>query len=155
MNYQAIRAALEASLLTAYNSLSPAVPVYFDNVMNDGADSAEEFVHINIQFGLTTEPTLTTSHDMARGSIVIRTYTPKGKGPARNQTLVDTAFTTLENINNADKEDSGVYMRLGSISGPTFSPSFGGATPDQQSRRAFTPFFISRIEAGFQAQIIS
>lgn len=155
MNYQAIRAVFETPLLTAYNSLSPAVPVYFDNVMNDGADSAEEFVDINIQFGLTTESTLTTSHDMVRGVIVIRTYTPKGRGPARNQTLVDVASTVIQTINNTPKPASGIYVRTGSINGPAFSPDFGGTTPDQQSRRAFTPFFISRIEAGFQAQVIS
>lgn len=155
MNYQTIRAVFETPLLTAYNSLSPAVPVYFDNVMNDGADSAEEFVDINIQFGLTTESTLTTSHDMVRGVIVIRTYTPKGRGPARNQTLVDVASTVIQTINNTPKPTSGIYVRTGSIDGPAFSPDFGGTTPDQQSRRAFTPFFISRIEAGFQAQVIS
>lgn len=155
MNYQAIRAVFETPLLTAYNSLSPAVPVYFDNVMNDGADSAEEFVDINIQFGLTTESTLTTSLDMVRGVIVIRTYTPKGRGPARNQTLVNVATTALQTINATPKPASGVYVRTGSIEGPAFSPDFGGTTPDQQSRRAFTPFFISRIEAGFQVQVIS
>jgi hypothetical protein len=155
MNYQAIRAVFETPLLTAYNSLSPAVPVYFDNVMNDGADSAEEFVDINIQFGLTTESTLTTSLDMVRGVIVIRTYTPKGRGPARNQTLINVATTALQTINATPKPASGVYVRTGSIDGPAFSPDFGGTTPDQQSRRAFTPFFISRIEAGFQAQVIS
>jgi hypothetical protein len=32
MNYQAIRAALENPLLTAFNSLVPAVPVFFDNI---------------------------------------------------------------------------------------------------------------------------
>lgn len=155
MNYQAIRAVFETPLLTAYNNLSPAVPVYFDNVMNDGADSAEEFVGINIQFGLTTENSLTTSLDMVRGVIVIRTYTPKGRGPARNQTLINVATTALQTINATPKPASGVYVRTGSIDGPSFSPDFGGTTPDQQSRRAFTPFFISRIEAGFQAQVIS
>jgi hypothetical protein len=155
MNYQTIRAVFETPLLTAYNSLSPAVPVYFDNVMNDGADSAEEFVHINIQFGLTTEIALTDNPDRVRGVIVIRTYTPKGRGPARNQTLVDVASTVIQTINNTPKPASGIYVRTGSINGPAFSPDFGGTTPDQQSRRAFTPFFISRIEAGFQAQVIS
>jgi hypothetical protein len=155
VNYQAIRAVFETPLLTAYNSLSPAVPVYFDNVMNDGADSAEEFVDINIQFGLTTENSLTTSLDMVRGVIVIRTYTPKGRGPARNQTLINVATTALQTINATPKPATGVYVRTGSIDGPSFSPDFGGTTPDQQSRRAFTPFFISRIEAGFQAQVIS
>ena len=155
MNYQAVRAVFETPLLTAYNNLSPAVPVYFDNVMNDGADSAEEFVDINIQFGLTTENSLATSLDMVRGVIVIRTYTPKGRGPARNQTLINVATTALQTINATGKPATGVYVRTGSIDGPSFSPDFGGTTPDQQSRRAFTPFFISRIEAGFQAQVIS
>ena len=155
MNYQAIRAIFETPLLTAYNNLSPAVPVYFDNVMNDGADSAEEFVHINIQFGLTTELTLSDNPDRIRGVIVIRTYTPKGRGPARNQTLINVATTALQTINATPKPATGVYVRTGSIDGPSFSPDFGGTTPDQQSRRAFTPFFISRIEAGFQAQVIS
>jgi hypothetical protein len=155
MNYQAIRAVFETPLLTAYNNLSPAVPVYFDNVMNDGADSAEEFVDINIQFGLTTESSLITSLDMVRGVIVVRTYTPKGRGPARNQALINVATTAIQTINNTAKPSSGVYVRTGSIDGPSFSPAFTGTIPDQQSRRAFTPFFISRIEAGFQAQIIS
>ena len=100
MNYQAIRAVLENPLLTAYNGLVPAVPVYFDNIMNDGSDSAKEFVDVNIQFGLTTETALTSNPTFVRGVIVIRTYTPKGNGPARNQVLVDVAATVLNNINN-------------------------------------------------------
>jgi hypothetical protein len=155
MNYQAIRAVFETPLLTAYNNLSPAVPVYFDNVMNDGADSAEEFVDINIQFGLTTESALVTTLEHVRGIIVVRTYTPKGRGPARNQTLIDVATTTIQTINNTPKPATGIYVRTGPIEGPSFSPNFGGTTPDQQSRRAFTPFFISRIEAGFNAEVIS
>ena len=155
MNYQAVRAIFEAPLLTAYNNLTPPVPVYFDNVMNDDADSAEEFVHVNIQFGLTTELTLSDNPDRIRGVVVIRTYTPKDRGPARNQTLGNVATTALQTINATPKPATGVYARTGSIEGPTFSPNFGGTTPDQQSRRAFTPFFISRIEAGFQAQVLS
>jgi hypothetical protein len=155
MNYQAIRAVLEAPLLTAYNGLTPAVPVYFDNVMNDGADSAEEYVYVNIQFGLTTEAALSTSHNYVRGAIVVRTYTPKGKGPARNQELVNIAATVIQNLNDTPKATTGVYLRTGALEGPAFSPDFGGTTPDQESRRAFTPFFISRISAGFQAQLLS
>jgi hypothetical protein len=67
MNYQAIRAVLENPLLTAYNGLVPAVPVYFDNIMNDGSDSAKEFVDVNIQFGLTTETALTSNPTFVRG----------------------------------------------------------------------------------------
>lgn len=151
MNYQTIRAALESPLLTAYNNLTPSVPVYFDNVLNTASDATDEFVEVNVQFGLTTEPTLTTSSNFVRGIIVVRVYSQKGIGPARNQTLVDTAFTTLQTLNDTAKTDSGVYIRLGSIDGP----NFGTGSTDQESRIAFTPFFISRVETSFTAQILS
>jgi|688.fasta_scaffold260185_4 hypothetical protein len=155
MNYQSIRAALEGPLIATYNALSPAVPVYFDNVFNYDTDAVDEFVHVNIQFGLTTEPTLTTSNDFVRGVIVVRIHTQKGKGASRNQTLVDRAFTVFQTLNNTAKPSTGVYVRVGSIQGPSFSPAFDGQVPDQQSRRAFMPFFSSRIEAPFQATVLS
>jgi hypothetical protein len=128
MNYQGIRAKFESPLLTAYNSLSPAVPVYFDNVLNSASDAADEFVEINIQFGLTTEATLSGQSDHVRGIVVVRVYSQKGKG-----------------------SDSGIYVRTGSIDGP----NFGTGSTDQESRIAFTPYFISRIETDFTAQVIS
>lgn len=151
MNYQGIRAKFESPLLTAYNSLSPAVPVYFDNVLNSASDAEDEFVEINIQFGLTTEATLSSQSDHVRGIVVVRVYSEKGKGPARNQTLINTAFTALQTINTTAKSDSGIYVRTGSIDGP----SFGTGSTDQESRIAFTPYFISRIETDFTAQVIS
>jgi hypothetical protein len=155
MNYQSIRAAVETPLIATYNALSPAVPVYFDNVFNLDSDAVAEFVDVNIQFGLTTEQTLTTANNYVRGIVVVRVYTPKGKGASRNQSLADRAFTVFETLNSTAKPASGVYVRLTSIEGPSFSPDFGGQVPDQQSRRAFTPFFVSRIEASFQATILS
>lgn len=151
MNYQSIRAKIESPILTAFNNLTPAVPVYFDNVINTTSDSNDEFIEVNIQFGLVTEPTLTTSTEYIRGIVVVRVYSPKGKGPARNQTLINTAYTTLQTLNDTAKTDSGIYIRLGSIDGP----NFGTGSTDQESRIAFTPYFISRIETDFTAQEIS
>jgi hypothetical protein len=151
MNYQGIRAKFESPLLTAFNNLTPAVPVYFDNVINTTSDSNDEFVEVNIQFGLTTEPTLTTSTEYIRGIVVVRAYSPKGKGPGRNQTLINTAYTTLQTLNDTTKSNSGIYIRLSSIDGP----NFGTGSAAQESRIAFTPFFVSRIETGFTAQEIS
>lgn len=155
MNYQAVRKTIEGPLVSAFNTLDPAIPVYFDNVTNYDETSADEFVHVNLQFSLTNEPTLSSDFDYIRGVVVIRIHTPKGKGAARNQSLMNTAFTVLRTLNTTAKPASGTYVRIGSINGPSFSPTFGGTTPDQQSRRAFTPSFMSRIEAGFQAQVIS
>jgi hypothetical protein len=151
MNYQGIRAKFESPLYTAYNALSPAVPIYFDNVLNTASDGDSEFIEVNIQFGLTTEATLTGQTDLVRGIVVVRAYSEKGKGPGRNQTLIDTAFTALSTINATGKPDSGIYVRTGSIDGP----SFGTGSTDQESRVAFTPYFISRIETDFTAQVIS
>lgn len=151
MNYQAIRAVFESPLLNTFGAQVPPIPVYFDNITNSNSDSVDEYVTVNIQFGVTNEPTLTTSVDHARGIVVIRVFTPKGKGPGRNQQLVNLAINALETINATPKPATGVYARTGSIDGP----NFGVGTSDQESRRAFTPFFVSRVETDFQATVLT
>ena len=79
MNYQAIRAAIENPLLTAFGSLIPAVPVYFDNITATPLNTTTEYIRVNVTFGLTNEPMLTTSMDNARGAIVIRIFTEIGR----------------------------------------------------------------------------
>jgi len=143
MNYQAIRAAVENPLLSAFGSLSPAVPVFFDNITAVPANTTTEYVRVNVTFGITNEATLTSSVDNARGAVVIRVFTEKGKGPARNQTLLTTAVSVLETLNNTAKTNSGVFFRVGDINGPTFS-----ATED-------APMFMGRIDTGYVATVIS
>ena len=143
MNYQAIRAAVEAPLLTAFNNLSPAVPVYFDNITAVPPNTTTEYVRVNVTFGLTNEPTLTSSVDYARGAVIIRVFTEKGQGPARNQTLITTAANVLETLNDTAKTNSGVFFRLGQIDGPTFSAE------------ETSPHFMGRIEAGYKATVLS
>jgi len=143
MNYQAIRAAVENPLLTAFSGLSPAVPVYFDNITAAPPNTTTEYVRINVTFGITNEPTLTSSVDNARGAVIIRIFTEKGKGPGRNQALLTTAVNVLETLNSTAKTDSGVFFRVGEINGPTFSAT-------EQS-----PHFMGRIEAGYVATVLS
>ena len=141
MNYQGIRAKFETPIKTAYAALDPAVPVFFDNFGDVTSDADSEFVYVNIQFGVTTEVGLTSSLDNVRGIITVRTFAEKDKGPARSQTLIDTAFTSLETINNTGKPDSGIYVRTGEITGPSFDTD--------------RPFFVSLLETNFQATVIS
>jgi hypothetical protein len=143
MNYQAIRAAVENPLLTAFGALVPPVPVYFDNITAVPPNTTTEYVRVNVTFGITNEPTLTSSVDNARGAIVIRIFTEKGKGPARNQTLITTAVSALETLNNAAKTTSGVFFRVGEINGPTFS-----ATEE-------APHFVGRIDTSYVATVLS
>jgi hypothetical protein len=143
MNYQAIRAAVENPLLSAFGSLVPAVPVYFDNITAAPANSTTEYVRVNVTFGLTNDPTLTSSVDNARGAIVIRIFTEKGRGPARNQVLLTTAVNVLETLNETGKFATGVFFRVGTINGPTFS-----STDD-------SPHFVGRIETSYIATVLS
>ena len=143
MNYQAIRASMENPLLTAFNNLSPAVPVYFDNITAVPPNTTTEYVRVNITFGLTNEPTLTSSVDNARGALVIRLFTEKGRGPARNQELVTTAVSVLETINDTAKTTTGVFVKVGEINGPSFS-----ATDE-------SPHFVGRIDTGYVATVLS
>ncbi len=134
---------MENPLLTAFNNLSPAVPVYFDNITAVPPNTTTEYVRVNITFGLTNEPTLTSSVDNARGALVIRLFTEKGRGPARNQELVTTAVNVLETINNTSKTTTGVFVKVGEINGPTFS-----ATDE-------SPHFVGRIDTGYVATVLS
>ena len=143
MNYQAIRAAVENPILTAFTKLSPAVPVFFDNITAAPLGSVTEYVLVNIIFGITNETTLNSSVDNAKGSIVIRVYSEKGKGPARSQTLITTAVGVLETLNDTAKTNSGVFFRTGDIEGPTFS-----TTEDP-------PLFEGRIDTSYFATVIS
>lgn len=143
MDYQAIRAAVEQPLLTAFNDLSPSVPVFFDNITAAPKNITTEYVRVNLTFGITNEPTLTGSVDFARGALVVQVFTEKGRGPARNQTLLNTAVGVLETLNKTAKTDSGVFFRLGELKGPAFSAT------------ETSPHFIGRIDAGYKATVLS
>ncbi len=141
MNYQGVRAKFEEPIKTAYAALSPAVPVFFDNFGDVVSDADSEFVYVNIQFGITTQASLTNQFDQIQGIVTVRAFAEKDKGPARSQTLINTAFTSLQTINNTGQPTSGIYVRTGEITGPAFEDD--------------RPFFISRLETNFQATVIS
>lgn len=143
MNYQALRASIENPLLTAFGALVPAVPVYFDNITAAPPNTTTEYVRVNITFGITNEPTLTNSVDNARGALIIRIFTEKGRGPARNQTLLTTAVNVIETLNSTAKPATGTFMRLGEINGPTFS-----STEE-------APHFVGRIDTNWIATVLS
>jgi hypothetical protein len=130
-------------MLAAFGSLSPAIPIYFDNITATPPNSTTEYVRINVTFGITNEPTLTSSVDNARGAVVIRVFTEKGRGPARNQELLTTAVNVLETLNDSAKTNTGVYFKVGQINGPTFS-----ATEN-------TPHFVGRIDTSYIATVLS
>jgi hypothetical protein len=141
MNYQSIRAAIEAPLLTAYNTQVPPIPVYFDNVTAVPPDPPKEYVRINVTFGLTTEATIDGSLDYARGALIVRCFAPKSTGPARCQQMIQLAKQVIDTLNSTNKTATLTYVRVGRITGPSFQ------SPDN------SPHFIGRIDAGWQASV--
>ncbi len=141
MNYQSIRATIEAPLLTVFNSQAPAIPVYFDNITALPPDPPSEYVRIYVGFGLTTTSGLSGSFDWARGILIVRCYAPKSTGPARCQQLVQLAKGVIDTINATSKTTVSTFLRIGDIKGPVFE------SPENM------PHFVGRIDAGWQASV--
>lgn len=148
-DYQKIRAAIEAPLLTAFNNQTPPVPVYFDNVTTVPPDAPKEYVRVNLTFGLMDETALASNLDRPRGAIVIRCFAPKGGGPARCQELVAIAAGVLRSLSSTTKKNGDVFVRVGSVTGP----SFLGETVEsiEASMTNQMPHFVGKISAGWQA----
>ncbi len=142
MNYQSIRAAYEVPIATACAALSPAVPVFFDNLAASTLTSTSEYVMVNITFGLTTEIALKEDFDYIRGAIICRVHTPKGKGSVRNQTIIAAITGAFQTLNATPRAaGAGVYARVNQIDGPTFDAP------------ADLPHYIGRFSCGFIASV--
>lgn len=139
MNYQSIRAKIENPILTAFNNQTPSIPVYFDNITAVPPDPPDEYIRVNVTFGLTTESALDASFDHARGALIIRCFAPKDTGPARCQELVQIAKSVIDAINSSPRLYGSTFVRTGSITGPSFQSS------DTSSH------FMGKIETGWQA----
>ena len=144
MNYQAIRASIEAPLLTAFNCEKPPIPVYFDNITFVPPDPPNEYVRVNLTFGLTTEVALEQSLDYARGALIIRCFAKKGAGPARCQQMIQLAVDVLQELASSKKYATGTFVRIGQITGPDFPISADTET-----------HFMGRISTGWTATVLS
>jgi hypothetical protein len=141
MTLQAIRAFFEVPLFTAYSALTPPVPVYIDNQTITTPDATTDFVVLFLTFGLITEPTITNSLSWHRGSLVVECFSPKGVGPGRGQTLIETAITTLSAMNATQGTAiNNVRGSIGPITGPAFFALEG------------RPHYLTRLSVPVQAR---
>lgn len=150
--YQKIRAAIEGPILTAFNSLVPPVPVYFDNVNFVPPDPPGEYVRVNMTFGLMTEDVLVDSLDRARGALIVRCFAEKNKGPARAQELADVAASVIRQIGRSQKPASGVFARTSDLKGPSFP--MDRIEQLEPSQASLIPHFQARIDASWHASVI-
>lgn len=139
MNYQAICAAIELPLNNAFKGLTPVVKIFFDNLTIVPPDPQGEYVTVNITFGLVSESTLTENLDRARGTVIIRIFTPKNRGGKRARYLSGIASQVLSNLACTKKPATGTFVKVKQVSGPEFYPDL----PE--------PHFMARIVASWDA----
>lgn len=142
MDYQAICASIEVPIYKAFSDLTPIVPVYFDNIIATDNDPPNEFAVVNITFGPTTESTIESSLDRARGAIISRIYVRKNAGGLRARQLSGVMTDVFRDLARTKKPGSGVFVRTSDISGPTFSMAES------------TPHFIAKIVATWHATVL-
>jgi hypothetical protein len=149
--YQRIRAAIEAPLLTAFNSQVPPVPVYFDNVTAVPPDPPKEYVRVNLTFGLMGEQGISKVMKNARGALIVRCFSPLGGGPARCQELISIAAQVMAQLSSTKKDASEVFVRTGPVTGPDFIRE--RAESIEPSLASYSPHFMGKISTGWQASI--
>jgi hypothetical protein len=132
-DYQKIRAAIEAPLLVAFNNQVPPVPVYFDNVTAVPPDSPDEYIRVNLTFGLTQQLAITQTLSHPRGALVIRCFAAKGGGPARCQELISIAADVVSGLARTTRANSKVFVRTGVITGPSFYENMGNSVEPSMS----------------------
>lgn len=142
---QSIRRVVEMPVETALASMLPPIPVFTDNRLYDEDDAASEFCLVRLSFGLMTAQTIGTCGDLEqiRASLVVELYTPKGNGPGRGQDAATAVWQELAKLNRFMAQPGTTFVRLGPISGPSFTPLQG------------RPHYFTRLSAPVHAQLLS
>ncbi len=120
MSFADIRALFETELTTAFQAMTPPVPVDYDNVQEEPAPgSNSEYVILNLSFPTTVEPIISLEEsgiELIRGAVQVSCYTPRQQGMKRLEAMAETAMITL---NNLKTKSSTINACVGTISGPT------------------------------------
>ena len=116
MTFQAIRAHIETSVNDAYQALSPAVPVVFDNVQE--TPPALPYVVCLISYTDTTVTTVCPTEgamEQLNGNLQLSIYVPRGRGM---KALEQYSATGMQVMNSLYDWGSSVKVKAGQINGP-------------------------------------
>lgn len=121
MTLAAVRALFETELNTAFQAMSPAVPVVFDNVQE--TPPGDEYVIVSVTYASIAEPTLCFDGgniEAITGTVSVNCYTPRQQGMKRLEQMATVAIQTLNGIKAAANTDADVISAsVGQIEGPT------------------------------------
>ena len=140
MSLANIRALIETQMNTAFQSMTPPVPVVFDNVQE--APPGDEYVILSISYPSFTEPVLCPDEsaiEYIRGTVQLACYTPRAQGMKRLEEMSSTGMQTLNSM-KAAADPNNVRLSIGVIAGPT--PVLSG---DQ-------PYALANVAAPFTAK---
>jgi hypothetical protein len=125
MTFQAVRAHIESKVYSAFQALTPALPVVWDNVQEK--PPGLPFVICLISYTSTTETILDQAEvaiENLTGNIQLSIYVPRGGGM---KALEEYSTTAMVVLNTMYDWSSSVRVRCGQINGPV--PLLNGPEP--------------------------
>lgn len=144
MSLRILRALFETQIHDYFQSLTPAVPVVFDNVQEEPPGT--EYVIVSLSYPSFTEPVLCPTGEsmieFIRGTVQIACYTPRAQGMVRLEELQTTAMKALLQMNTNPLADT-YAVGMNQILGPE-----NVLAGDQ-------PYALSNIACGFTARALT
>ena len=125
MTFQAVRAHIESKVYSAFQALTPALPVVWDNVQEK--PPGLPYVICLISYTSTTETILDQAEaaiENLTGNIQLSIYVPRGGGM---KALEEYSTTAMVVLNTMYDWSSSVRVRCGQINGPV--PLLNGPEP--------------------------
>ena len=125
MTFQAVRAHIESKVYNAFQGLTPALPVVWDNVQEK--PPGLPYVICLISYTSTTEAILCQAEaaiENLTGNIQLSIYVPRGQGM---KALEEYAAEGMKVMNTMYDWSSSVRVRCGQINGPV--PLLNGPEP--------------------------
>ena len=125
MTFQAVRAHIESKVYSAFQGLSPSLPVVWDNVQEK--PPGLPYVICLISYTSTTETIIDKAEaaiENLTGNIQLSIYVPRGEGM---KALEEYSTTAMVVFNTMYDWSSSVRVRCGQINGPV--PLLNGPEP--------------------------
>ena len=125
MTFASVRAVVESKINSAYQALTPAVPVMFDNVQETPPDLP--YVVCVMSYVSASEPVICPgggSLERLVGNLQLSCYVKRGQGMKQVEELVTTGWKAMNTMWDAN---ASTRVKCGQVNGPT--PLLDGPEP--------------------------
>ena len=125
MTFASVRAVVESKINSAYQALTPAVPVMFDNVQETPPDLP--YVVCVMSYVSASEPVICPgggSLERLVGNLQLSCYVRRGQGMKQVEELVTAGWQAMDTMWDAN---ASTRVKCGQVNGPT--PLLDGPEP--------------------------